>query len=566
MHKDGEEVRWEVDGEPAKVDGEELQRQVAVIAAYSLLARYWPPEKGGHHDAAKVVGGFLARLGHAPPIVRSHVSGIGKAAGSSRWRELARTAKDAADAFAAGKNTYGLTKLREVFSDEIAGKCVEWLKYDASGEPQPQPPSPGKKPSKPSATEDGIALEFERVHADTFRYVAKNSQWRKWAGNCWRDEDTLHAFDESRKLCCKAGCTKAKTVSAVITLARACRALAATTDQWDSDAMLIGCPTATVDLRTGEARAPERTDYITKAIAVDPAPPGTPHPLWTAFLKKVAAEDEELIGFLQRYTGYCLTAQTVEHVLVFLFGHGANGKGVFAKTVSDIMGDYAITAPMEMFLEQTRSASDRDSPARWRAPRDRARDPEGPLVGRNQNQGADVRRHVDRPLHAAGLFDFDPTHKFLFTGNHKPILRSVDEAFRRRFLLVPFTVQIPKEERDPKLAEKLKPEWPAILRWMIDGCLAWQSQGLGVPKSVRDATDEHLADQDTISQWIEDRLDLTRGPFAFTTTRKLFGSWKAWCAESNLGREPRRHSPTPSKTGALSMIGRSSAAASREWS
>src|ERR1700722_4692796 len=32
------------------------------------------------------------------------------------------------------------------------------------------------------------------------------------------------------------------------------------------------------------------------------------------------------------------------------------------------------------------------------------------------------------------FFDFKPTHKLLISGNHKPSLRNVDEAIRRRFL------------------------------------------------------------------------------------------------------------------------------------
>ena len=75
---------------------------------------------------------------------------------------------------------------------------------------------------------------------------------------------------------------------------------------------------------------------------------------------------------------------------------------------------------------------------------------------------------------------------------------------RRRLLLVPFTVQIPPAERDPQLAEKLKAEWPAILRWCIDGCLEWQRIGLAPPAIVRDATDEYFADQDTLQQWLDD--------------------------------------------------------------
>src|SRR5262249_39607000 len=103
---------------------------------------------------------------------------------------------------------------------------------------------------------------------------------------------------------------------------------------------------------------------------------------------------------------------------------------------------------------------------------------------------------------ARDFFDFDPTHKLLIAGNHKPSLRSVDEAIRRRMLLLPFTVTIPKAKRDRKLSEKLlKDEGPAILRWMIDGCLEWQeSAGLLIPKTVRDASDVYFADQDVLEQ------------------------------------------------------------------
>jgi putative DNA primase/helicase len=130
------------------------------------------------------------------------------------------------------------------------------------------------------------------------------------------------------------------------------------------------------------------------------------------------------------------------------------------------------------------------------------------------------------------FFDFKPTHKFMIAGNHKPSFRSVDEAIRRRFLLVPFTVHIPEAERDPTLADKLKPEWPAILRWMIDGCLEWRRDGLIVPDVARTATDDYLADQDTIGQWVDERF--RPDPLAFVTTRTLFHSWKQWCDDRNL--------------------------------
>ena len=64
------------------------------------------------------------------------------------------------------------------------------------------------------------------------------------------------------------------------------------------------------------------------------------------------------------------------------------------------------------------------------------------------------------------FFEFTPQFKLFVTGNHKPGLRNVDEAIRRRLNYIPFTVIIPEANRDPMLAEKLKPEWPGILQWM----------------------------------------------------------------------------------------------------
>ena len=106
----------------------------------------------------------------------------------------------------------------------------------------------------------------------------------------------------------------------------------------------------TIELTTGIDRPPNRLDYCTKVSAVSPAPEGTPCPMWMVFLERVTKGDVDLIAFLKRFLGYCMTGYVHEHVLVFLFGTGGNGKGVFMSTVTGIFGDYAITAPMEMFL------------------------------------------------------------------------------------------------------------------------------------------------------------------------------------------------------------------------
>ena len=128
------------------------------------------------------------------------------------------------------------------------------------------------------------------------------------------------------------------------------------------------------------------------------------------------------------------------------------------------------------------------------------------------------------------FFSFTPTFKLMIAGNHKPRLRSVDEAMRRRFHLIPFAFTVPPAERDKDLAEKLKAEWPAILRWMIDGCLIWQRDGLNPPQAVIDATNKYLETEDLIGTWIEDRCECKTS--YHDTSASLFASWKAW-AELN---------------------------------
>ena len=130
------------------------------------------------------------------------------------------------------------------------------------------------------------------------------------------------------------------------------------------------------------------------------------------------------------------------------------------------------------------------------------------------------------------FFDFEPTFKLFISGNHKPRLGNVDEAMRRRMLLVPFTVQIPKAERDPKLKEKLRAEWPAILRWALDGCLEWQRIGLAPPAIVTEATNRYF-DGQLVRPMVGRRLRSMSAMIPWATVAELFEKWSAY--GSNTG-------------------------------
>jgi putative DNA primase/helicase len=124
------------------------------------------------------------------------------------------------------------------------------------------------------------------------------------------------------------------------------------------------------------------------------------------------------------------------------------------------------------------------------------------------------------------FFTFDPNFKLAIAGNHKPSLKGVDEALRARIHLVPFTVTIPPHERDPDLPEKIRAEGPAILRWMIEGCLAWQERGLDPPEAVRTATEDYMAQEDVLGQWIAERC--VEDHKARTSSSELYAHWCGW--------------------------------------
>src|SRR4051794_29207376 len=140
--------------------------------------------------------------------------------------------------------------------------------------------------------------------------------------------------------------------------------------------------------------------------------------------------------------------------------------------------------------------------------------------------------HISARFMRQDFLSYQPQFKITIVGNHKPVLRNVDDAARRRFNIVPF-VHRPGNP-DPELEIKLKAEWPGILRWMIDGCLDWQKNGgLIRPDSVRDATAAYFSNQDLFGQWLEDACDSDPGnEYKRETSADLFASWKLYATNA----------------------------------
>ena len=178
-------------------------------------------------------------------------------------------------------------------------------------------------------------------------------------------------------------------------------------------------------------------------------------PLFLAFLERIAGDDLELVACLRRVLGYALTGNTREHALFFAYGTGANGKSVLVSTIAGILGDYHKTAPIEAFtathgdqhptdlagLRGARlvTATETDEGRRWAESRIKEQTGDDTVAARFMRQD---------------FFEYRPAFRLLIVGNHKPSLRSVDEAIRRRFHLVPFAVTIPRRRAQRRAYRK----------------------------------------------------------------------------------------------------------------
>src|SRR6516164_815653 len=428
-------------------------------------------------------------------------------------------------------------------ADQETAQLVPLLQFEDVNQHGAAHDREGEAARTPELSDEALALKFAAKHADDLRYVDQWGKWFYWDRNVWREDTSRIARDRVRSVCREVAASIPKdrknarricstTVdNAVLTKATADRLLAATVSQWDSDPYLLNTPNGIVDLKNLKVRPNRPIDHLTKMTAVSHDPCASID-RWKKFLYRSTGGDAAFVNYLQRLCGYVLTGSIDEHQMFFLHGFGANGKSTFVRTITGILDTYAISTPIETF---TLTHQDRHPTELARLFGARLVTSTETEEGRawaesrlKQLTGGDT---ISARFMRQDFFDFSPQFKIMIMGNHKPSVRSVDEAIKRRLNLLPFTVTIPKHERDPDLVEKLKAEWPGILYWMIGGFVEWRKLGgLVPPAAVVDATNNYLEAEDAIMAWISDWCE--RDPNAWESSTTLFAAWKAYAERS----------------------------------
>jgi putative DNA primase/helicase len=302
--------------------------------------------------------------------------------------------------------------------------------------------------------------------------------------------------------------------------------------EFDSNPLLFNCANGTLNLETGELQPHSPADKLTKLSPVNYKPKAAMFD-WLEFLERVVPEVETR-NFLQRAAGYTLTGKTSEQCLFWLHGVGKNGKSTFVEALAYVLGDYATGADFQSFTERRNEGV--GDMAGWQGARmvasaeyDKGRRVNESLL-KNITGGDRFRVR----LLYRDAFDIHPQFKLWASFNDKPIISGTDEGIWRRVRLIPFDVTIPEEERDKKLGERLQKYADGILCWMLEGCLAWQMQGLGTASAVQRATNSYRGESDVFAAWLDECCVVQAN--TKHAAGDLYANYKRWAA-GNAERE-----------------------------
>lgn len=408
-------------------------------------------------------------------------------------------------------------------------------------------------------TDAGNAELFAALYGDQVRFDHKRRRWLIWQGHWWaRDVDgevrrlakqatrtryigALDIADDKKRMEMLSWAMTSESrarLDAALALAQSERPLADDGTNWDSDPWLLGVPNGVVDLRTGTLRQGHPADRST--LHTDVAfEPSAQCPRWLQFLDEVFGGDPELICFIERAVGYSLTGETREQCLLLCYGGGANGKTTFLEVLRHVFGEYAHNLPFSAFELKGRAPIPNDiASLAGRRLVTAIETSEATRLNEARVKALTGNDAITARFLYGEFFTFHPVAKFWLAFNHRPLVADDSLGFWRRIRLIPFLQEFRGAADDKQLLSKLKADATGILAWAVQGCLAWQRDGLGMPNAVKEATDAYREESDPLSEFICDRCVVNRD--AHVTAARLWDEYQNWAGangERSLDRK-----------------------------
>lgn len=544
IHTSGEIIIFDTDGEPTTVDHDVLHKQVRQLASAALIAIHWAP--GKRHEIALALSGALLSRRWFDDDVEDFIKAVCKGAADDDVSDRIRTVSDTKEAQDKGEPATGLTRLKFLIGDDVVKKLVEWLELDVS---DGLGHNSRDEDDVLRCSDIGNAQVLAHQHRYELRYCFDLGCWLRWTGKYWKLDDkagleriaenTVRSFpmeaadtpDRTERKGILQWAAKSGNRNRIKAMCEQARhRMQVDQEKLDADEAVINVDGMVIDLRSGATRPAISDDFCTKILTAkyDPA---AECPQFLAFIDRIMAGSEDLIGYLQRAMGYSLTGSTREQCFFIAHGSGANGKSVFLNLFRKMSGTYGLNVPMKTLMTTSNSGGVQNDIARLRGARMVTA-----MEGESNQKIAEslVKQLTGGDAMTARFlfkeyFEFIPEAKLWMATNHKPKVSGDDLTIWRRIHLIPFNVVIPVEERDGELPRKLEEESPGILNWAVKGAVDWFENGLMPPDEVLSATNAYRNEMDTFLQFSSDII--VSQPGSKTLKASVYDAYCNWRRE-----------------------------------
>ncbi len=282
-----------------------------------------------------------------------------------------------------------------------------------------------------------------------------------------------------------------------------------------------------LDISNLEFGPHSRPDRFTRQLPVG-YDPSAACPTWLQVLETLLPDPRNR-EIVQRLFGACLEAGNPHQVAFMAYGPGNNGKSTVLGTLGELLGRENIATETLQTLSENRFAAGR----LWDKLANVCADIPASIIRYTgtfkELTGGDWMRGEEKFRPA---FNFVNPAKLVFSANALPEVNDKTVAFWRRWVLIPFDVDLTGRE-DRALPVKLRAELPGILNWALQGLREFRAAGsFGSDTSADSLMEEWKRRSDPLYWFLEECV--TDDPLGTVTKEDFYSRYGLFCLEKNL--------------------------------
>jgi len=230
-------------------------------------------------------------------------------------------------------------------------------------------------------------------------------------------------------------------------------------------------------------------------------------PNWKRFLEVIFINDTEMIDYIQKILGYCLTGDISKQLFFIMKGGGRNGKSTLLSTLLYALGSYATTLDSEGIVTKKFDDGVRND-----------------LAGLNKKRFIQISElDSSKQLHISvvkkcttispmkvrflykELFEMMPTFKMFLETNPLPTIKGEDDGTWRRLRRVDFDYQFEENATIQDYQHKyLNPEIDGIFNWLLVGLRKLYEEGECMPNKVLMSNKDYRDEENPITDFIDE--------------------------------------------------------------